>query len=431
MSCFVSGQDLDVILVKPSSYAQGEGVFATRDLAPNETIFEEIPLEKFQDISNRAKGALVCGNCFKFVGSALLQLELQAGMVSRQEISSSKTHSPPFSSVATPDCKRCEEDIPFSGLLPCRDECGEVYCSETCSEEHWCRSHRLLCTGRIPDEEANTHPLMAFKIHAIQTNEIFLMVADLFARICLRVEHGVPVPEAVQPYQGFVREKWWDAIATSDPSLARTLEQLTKDTWRLFDQALHLTERGLDSVLTEEFLACTMGMFEQNNVGIFLRNPAAEVVSQIVECNHQSPVGERLTWRVCEILRVIHQQEIQMEEEEEEDRRTTPDVDLNVSELLGSLGGLDSLGALSGTAFYSRICKINHSCDPNVKVTYRLQYPGCGRLIAVVQSTRPIRRGEELFHSYIDVNDDVEMRRAALKDYGFQCSCLRCEAESH
>ena len=65
--------------------------------------------------------------------------------------------------------------------------------------------------------------------------------------------------------------------------------------------------------------------------------------------------------------------------------------------------GLDTIfPPLDGTAFYTTICKINHSCDPNVLVTYS-STPEKG-LVANLNTIKPIEAGMELVQSYIDVN---------------------------
>ena len=46
-----------------------------------------------------------------------------------------------------------------------------------------------------------------------------------------------------------------------------------------------------------------------------------------------------------------------------------------------------------------------------------------------VQATRDIEAGEEICFSYIDTRMPLELRRRALRDYGFVCMCPRCEEE--
>lgn len=52
----------------------------------------------------------------------------------------------------------------LSGLHVCLQGCGEVYCSSECRAEHLKRCHHLLCVGPVPEEEAETHPLVAFRV---------------------------------------------------------------------------------------------------------------------------------------------------------------------------------------------------------------------------------------------------------------------------
>lgn len=55
----------------------------------------------------------------------------------------------------------------LSGLHVCLQGCGEVYCSAECRAEHLKRCHHLLCVGPVSKEEAETHPLVAFRVRPI------------------------------------------------------------------------------------------------------------------------------------------------------------------------------------------------------------------------------------------------------------------------
>lgn len=107
------------------------------------------------------------------------------------------------------------------------------------------------------------------------------------------------------------------------------------------------------------------------------------------------------------------------------------DADPNVAAIREAVEqyGLETLfPPLDGTAFYSTICHINHSCDPNVRVTYT-NCPQRG-LLATLVAVRPIFPGEELVQSYIDQFQGLPARQKALKDYGFVCTCPKCESEA-
>jgi SET domain len=79
---------------------------------------------------------------------------------------------------------------------------------------------------------------------------------------------------------------------------------------------------------------------------------------------------------------------------------------------------------------YATACKMNHSCDPNVIVLYKRtgwgpQHP----LTAYCVALRDIHNGEELTISYIDKGQSYEERVATLVNYGFTCTCNRCQRE--
>ncbi|SYZ66347.1 SET_domain_containing_protein (plasmid) [Leishmania braziliensis MHOM/BR/75/M2904] len=93
-------------------------------------------------------------------------------------------------------------------------------------------------------------------------------------------------------------------------------------------------------------------------------------------------------------------------------------------------GGGISLHA-AGVALYDVATKLNHSCAPNVRFQ-----PTMGPVAASVVALRAIEAGEQLFTSYICVEDFGEQacaaaarrRRRYLKDYyGFECRCPVCE----
>lgn len=110
------------------------------------------------------------------------------------------------------------------------------------------------------------------------------------------------------------------------------------------------------------------------------------------------------------------------------------DVPIGVPDMLGSLKELVEFHGLEvlyppvdGTAFFSTICRINHSCDPNVRVIYRVS-PLFG-MQAHLTAMKTISAGEELVQSYIDQFLPYEDRQQALEDYGFKCSCVKCSSE--
>ncbi|RUS33431.1 hypothetical protein BC938DRAFT_471730 [Jimgerdemannia flammicorona] len=77
-----------------------------------------------------------------------------------------------------------------------------------------------------------------------------------------------------------------------------------------------------------------------------------------------------------------------------------------------------------GVGVYPATAMINHSCWPNCVVVFE------GARI-LVRSIRPIKRGEEITQSYIDIAEPVSRRRADLRQrYFFLCQCELCERTS-
>ena len=177
---------------------------------------------------------------------------------------------------------------------PCQNKCGELYCSTICSETHWNNGHKCLCTGNISEEEAQEHPLIAFKTHACSTNEIFLLVADVFSRICCEVETAIAngtditiaMNKAKSPFARFVRGLWWDVAVPpknfDDEAFKGVLRKLVVESHKLLSSALNLTEKGFDKHLHSDYFSQTIGMFEQNNVGIRLDNPIHKHIENVL-----------------------------------------------------------------------------------------------------------------------------------------------------
>jgi hypothetical protein len=141
---------------------------------------------------------------------------------------------------------------------------------------HWTHLRGFLIpitsalTSRLAtQEEAEYHPLIQFKQHAIQTNEIFLLVADLFAKFCSfldrtavtggsDVDLSLAISTILGPYETFQRNLWWD-VAVAPPheqqKLQQTLQRLVIESWELLNRTLRLEERGIAGILTPEYLA--------------------------------------------------------------------------------------------------------------------------------------------------------------------------------
>ena len=264
----------------PSDH-HGEGVRSIRSIPPLSQIFAEMPCWKMQTLSNK-QDCICCSFCLRFLGSPMLQLQVLGRQLNRQQlVTQLKRHHFWDESSST-------AGFPHSDIVSCCQDCGEFYCSFDCRDNHWNTCHQLLCTGSISDIEAESHPLILFKMHAIETNEIFLLVSDIFANLCLEYDRDVDaMNDRLKTFNRYVRNRWEDcAVAPphqNQEELKETLTRLVKESWALLSSALKLQERKLDQLLDEDFLSRTIGMFEQNNVGIRLKNPLLEYLESLKE----------------------------------------------------------------------------------------------------------------------------------------------------
>uniref|UniRef100_A0AAR2M6I6 [histone H3]-lysine(4) N-trimethyltransferase n=1 Tax=Pygocentrus nattereri TaxID=42514 RepID=A0AAR2M6I6_PYGNA len=77
-----------------------------------------------------------------------------------------------------------------------------------------------------------------------------------------------------------------------------------------------------------------------------------------------------------------------------------------------------------GSAVFPDVALMNHSCSPNVIVTYK-------GTLAEVRAVQEISPGEEIFNSYIDLLYPTEDRNERLRDsYFFTCDCKECTTKS-
>eukprot|EP00980_Cylindrotheca_fusiformis_P019947 scaffold7025_cov123-Cylindrotheca_fusiformis.AAC.6 len=249
---------LKSLVRRRDSESRGRHLVAADSISKGQLIFCERPMIVLQSTGNVHSGALCCHYCMSFVGTPEQSLE----------ISSDPSRLP---DIATKDD---QEDAGDHALVPCRHKCGHVYCSAECKEDDWeWGGHKELCTGWIDDME---HPLIKFKQHAIESNEIFLLVAQWIARIH---KHNVPYNEDdklnVHPYTDFMMKPWWNVTTLSlatDPiglpdaiGLGKTCKRLCDESHAFLQQAW--LEHETSQWLTPIGISRLIGSLEQNCVG--------------------------------------------------------------------------------------------------------------------------------------------------------------------
>lgn len=83
------------------------------------------------------------------------------------------------------------------------------------------------------------------------------------------------------------------------------------------------------------------------------------------------------------------------------------------------------LPVAEGTALFvvSNGC-VNHSCVPSARLVYQH-----GDSTASLLTTRSMAPGDEVTISYVEELAPLEERTAHLAEYGFICTCPRCQAQ--
>ena len=167
----------------------------------------------------------------------------------------------------------------------CAAGCGAVYCSDACRARAWEDGHEYLCVGAIPDALAPVHPLFRFVVHAVQTNEILLLVAKVVAKIIASHEKKTALDgdgdggqggeawtlgDSMQQFADFVRLPWWEVVAAATPdpekaeAMAESLKALCADSAALLAEALDAVPGGrremYEALFTVDFFGRTVGM---------------------------------------------------------------------------------------------------------------------------------------------------------------------------
>jgi hypothetical protein len=425
------------VTVRDINGHRGKGLFATRSFSKDEIILSERPLVALQHVSNR-QSAACCGQCFKFLGN--LQEQIQY-------------HEQSLNLLDTTEEMMDDEDalvvapiFHFETSLECVGNCGILYCSDNCRSEAYELHHKHLCVGPIQEPE---HPLILFKEHAVEHNELFLMAATAICQIISTwQQNGHNLIEATLPYSSLLQRHYIDAIdfnMNADVS-KESVEQLMHESLELLTEVLksiiQSIEGGkeLEQLLNMDFYSRLLGTFETNNQTIEIEAPLQQYLKQCrsdQEWNNISSVANR----ILKMQKEMEQDEDMECDEEECDHHDHHDHDHHHHHEHHehhddtSFEPVDLSGAQStkpyifppceGLGMYILEATTNHSCDPNTIVK------NLNENQTVIIALRDINAGEELVHSYIDNDASYEERQQELSSYGFVCDCHKCEQEKN
>jgi len=400
------------------SPAKGRGLFAEKDMIVGEVIFTEKPFCSMQHVENREL-ARTCGNCFAFLGTLEMQLahlQTYCGLIQMDSFM---------------QLPKDPNDTRFhikAGIVDCSYGCGEKYCCEECRQQAYIQHHQLLCVGPITDRN---HPLFQFKQYAIANNELFLHAAQVICRIiCFWQLTGTT--EGTDIMSMFHHRAYLDIVNLEQVGMKKSQVQkmMEKSLEYLREAFLYPIVKEnptapIQNLFTFEYYSHLLGLLETNDNAINIDSPLHIYQSQLNKLpEYQSQFAMKLIQPVLKELQHFQDSGDKEMEDDDEDEGKGADEMQGVDEAQEEKHDESLIPGFAGFGLYPLETMINHSCEPNCTIKFDKDYT------AFVVATKPIQKGEEISHSYIENDQPLDGRQYDLQEYGFVCDCERCQRES-
>lgn len=407
---------------------RGRGLVAAQDLAPGTLLWAEPPLAAMQGLASRRR-AVACAHCLRPLPTLAPGETEHEGEEEEEEGEGGKMKA----------CAAASAAAPAAEYVRCWAGCQLPFCVRGgCMAAAWSTWHCVLCTARLANDD---HPLVRFIEHAIETNPAHLLAAQIYARVLAPIWLERPSAEAVQLLVKWTRPRsapahhvpaWRPDMASDeapDEATMRTqIQSINGEAFLLLRAALYedSTRRARnadDRACIERlfgadgaFFADLMGAIALNQIALRIRTDPAQ---RPMRDAARSPDDGSGTMEVDD----------GGPGRAEDTASGSSDIDADSGS--GSDSDSDSdpdpeptPGLVHGVGIYELASLMNHSCTPNA---YTCQMDGTATLY--VCASEPIRHGEEICVSYVDVNDRVAVRQRELLDYRFICDCARCKRE--
>lgn len=312
--CDFFGVVPDACEVKFIDPQHGNGIFAKKSFNAGDIIYVEKPLVSFQQSYNRQE-AWTCAHCCRFLGTLDQQFAKHLGLT-RLRINSN---------IHLPESEAYVDKEHPCVPVPCLGGCGEEYCSEECRESAFVRYHHLLCVGQI---SSTKHPLYQFKQHALENNELFILAAQLIARILsLWMENGKQAGILTFQQQflnKFTHKFWWEMV--HEDSTPEELQRMAQESITLLQQAFSMPFQDNKSDLEQistlfsfEFYAKLLALLEINEIAIGVVSPLEKYrkeIDKIADPNNRA-IAEKLITPLANKLKQMHDAECADEDGED------------------------------------------------------------------------------------------------------------------
>ncbi|KAJ8888010.1 hypothetical protein PR048_007495 [Dryococelus australis] len=360
------------------SELKGRGVFANKSFKSGDTIFEELPVVCCQFSWNIAYKYAACNFCMR-------PLETTQDNVRR--LSGQKALVLPY-----PEC------CPTDSSSHAGQTDGLEYCLESVPDAAWRQFHQTLCVGTEAD--CQSHPLQRLdeawrQMHFPPETASVMLIAQMIATV-----RQAEDPEAAINILSFCHRS-----RSEEQQLAHKLlgDQFTSQVdllRQLLIEALYAD--CVQQWLTPDGFVSLLALVGTNAQGVGT-SPLSMWVSRVAALP------------LCP-----------------EDRANIDTFIDGLYDTLHEEGGVAEVGQFlnnEGAGLYALQSRCNHSCRPNVEVTFP---HNSSRLVVV--ATQDILPGEEVCISYLDecvlARSRHSRHRLLRENYLFVCTCPKCELEA-
>ncbi|XP_026193934.1 uncharacterized protein LOC34619052 [Cyclospora cayetanensis] len=438
----------------PAGINRGLGFVALRSLPEGFMVYEEAPLLSLQHTVNKCL-VKACCCCGEPLGGPLFQLShfFSASPESAQHLKALNINVDHLMPEHQPQ-----------EIVPCPGGCGEAFCSSGCLQRD--TVHQQLCVGPL-DEGA---PLVAFKRFAIEHCENLLLVAAAIAAAATAAASvvggsGEATTAAAKQLLSLLLQHehglWEETERTEDESPgtdSEAEEENELDRREIVTRGTELLLLGLreksevyNHLVSASLVSRLLSVFEHCNTDLHQANPLNAFVSRCL-LNPMSGGSEALRHLLAEkeaVLFLLFGSSDRNEGEDTDFRgpgegvpslhairnyyasKPLPELAPPLEDpMVPTEGDLPkspqntgrAFPPMKGTAFYCSMARINHCCNPNMRIEVGAR--GCLRLRLI----RGVGCGEELCVSYLEGVRGMEReeRRQRLKAFGFDCSCHHC-----